>query len=141
GQGDQSGGGTGEGLLDQLRLAFEVLVVLGVQDQGGGHDLVGDAVEGVVPDLADQVGERVGAGDPHPVAQPPPDLRAQRREHRQDGDRDVVATLVDPRPDEGRQAAGEGGVEVVDAVGEDERSDAAAMTTYASTRVESNPLL
>ena len=70
--------------------------MLGVHDQGGSHDLVGDAVEGVVPDPADQVGEGVGPEDPHPVAQPPPDLRVGGREHRQHGDRDVVAALLDP---------------------------------------------
>ena len=96
GQRDQGGGSAGEGLLDQLRLAFEVLVVLGVQDQGGGHDLVGDALEGVVLGPADQVGEGVGPEDPHPVAQPPPDLRADGREHRQHGNGDVVAAVLDP---------------------------------------------
>ncbi len=58
----------GERFLDQLRLALEVLIVLGIHDQGRSHDLVGDAVEGVIPDLAKQVGEGVGAEDPHPVA-------------------------------------------------------------------------
>src|SRR2546429_6456163 len=46
GKRDQGGGGAGEGPLDQLRLAVEVLVVLGVHDQSGGRDLVGDAVYG-----------------------------------------------------------------------------------------------
>jgi len=50
-------------------------------------------------------------------------LRADGHEHRQHGDRDVVAALLDPRPDKRRQAAGEGCVEVVDAVVEDERGD------------------
>ena len=57
---------------------------------------MGDAFEGVVPGLADQVGEGAGPEDPHPVAQSPPELRADGGEHRQHGDRDVVAAVGDP---------------------------------------------
>jgi hypothetical protein len=45
GEGDQGGLSAGEGLLDQLRLTLEELVVLAIHDQGASRDLVGDAVE------------------------------------------------------------------------------------------------
>src|SRR5271156_5485398 len=74
GQGDPGGFGCGEGLFDAFGLALEHGVVLAFHDQGGGHDLIGHTVEGVVLDGAQHVGIALNAKHPHAVSQCPAKL-------------------------------------------------------------------
>ena len=71
GQRHQGGGGARERLLDQLRLALEVLIVLRIHDQRGSHDLVRDAVKRPLPKEAPKPGsfrKSEAAAQPAPEA-------------------------------------------------------------------------